>query len=379
MNRVRLAIAALALAGVIGVVYERYAPASSAVQPTARSRPSGVPVVAAQVEQKAMPVEIEAIGTVQPIATVALRSRVDSQISEVHFKEGDAVHEGDLLFTLDSRAIAAQLRQAQANLAKDQAQLQNARRDVERYRQLVAKDYVSRQQFDTAQATADSLVATIDSDQAMIDNLAAQLTYYEIKAPISGRTGSVAAKAGNLIRSGDAALTTINQISPIYVSFSVPQRLVDDLRFAMKGGPVKVRVVSQGNRPVDGEIAFIDNAIDVASGTINVRATVPNADEELWPGEFVTVTTTLRVEPDAIVVPAPAVQIGQNGSYVFVIKPDKTVEMRPVTVARSQHGQTVIAQGLTKDERIVVDGQLRLTVGSPVEERPATAAREAGV
>jgi membrane fusion protein, multidrug efflux system len=376
MKRVGWVIAVLAVLGLGGLAYQHYWPiAKGSAQVAAnRVRPPGVPVIATQVAQKAMPVEIDAIGTVQPIASVAVRSRVDSQISAVHFNEGDAVHEGDPLFTLDSRAVAAQLRQAQANLAKDQATLQNAKRDVERYRQLVAKDYVSRQQFDTAQATADSLVATIDADQAMIDNLSTQLTYYEIKAPIGGRTGAISAKIGNLIRATDsAALTTINQISPIYVSFSVPQRLVDELRAAMKAGPVKVRVAAQGESPVEGFVAFIDNSIDVQSGTIAVRATIPNDDETLWPGEFVSVTTILRVEPDAVVVPAPAVQIGQNGTYVFVIKPDQTVDVRPVTVERSQGGESIIAKGLAKDERIVVDGQLRLTVGSRIEERPAVA------
>lgn len=377
MNRVRLAVASLAVAAALGVVYERYSPASSAVQPpaSARARQAGVPVVAGVVEQKPMPVEIDTIGTVQPIASVTLRSRVDSQITEVHFKEGDAVREGDLLFTLDDRTVAAQLRQAQATLAKDQAQLANAKRDVERYKTLVAKDYVSRQQFDTAQATADSLVATIAADQAMVDNMAAQLTYYQIKAPISGRTGTVPFKAGNLIRGGDTtALTTINQISPIYVTFAIPQRMADDLRDAMKAGPVGVRVASQGGEPVDGQVAFVDNTMDVNSGTIAVRAAIANEDERLWPGEFVTVTTTLRVEPQAIVVPGGAVQIGQDGTYVFVIKPDKTVEMRAVTVARAQHGESVIASGLAKGERIVLEGQLRLTVGSRVDERPSVAA-----
>lgn len=370
MNRVRVVLASLLVLGGLGLAYERYAPA--AVQPAARGRSEAVPVVSGTVEQKPMPVEIDAIGTVQPIASVTVRSRVDSQITAVHFKEGDAVRQGDLLFTLDARTVEAQLRQAEATLTKDQAQLANARRDVERYRTLVAKDYVSRQQFDTAQATAESLAATIAADQAMVDNIKTQLTFFEIRAPIGGRTGAVPFKAGNLVRSGDAsALTTINQISPIYVSFAVPQRMADDLRDAMRAGPVPVRVAVQGGERVDGSVAFVDNAIDVSSGTINVRATVGNDDERLWPGEFVTATATLRVETDAVVVPEGAVQIGQDGSYVFVIKADQTVEMRPVTVARTQHGETVVARGLTAGERIVLEGQLRLTIGTRVEERPA--------
>ena len=373
MRRVWLAVAFLVLAGAGGVAYQTLLlPARSQTPAAPRPFPA-VPVVVATAARETVPVRVETIGTVQPIATVTIKSRIDGFIDKVLVEDGQYVKAGEVLFRLDSRAAQAQLQQVQATLGKDQAMLANARRDVARYAPLVAKDFVSHQQYDTASTNAQALEAAVASDQAAIENSKVLLTYYTMVAPIDGRVGAVLIKAGNSIKANDLPLATINQIKPIYVSFALPQTELPAIRDAMSRGPVEVSVRATGDQgpPITGAIAFFDNTVDTTSGTINVRAKFDNDAQRLWPGQFVNVAATTRVDVAAIVVPPAAVQVGQDGKYVFVIKPDNTAEARPVTVSRTVDGKSVIAKGVAEGERVVIDGQSRLTDGTRVEIRSA--------
>jgi membrane fusion protein, multidrug efflux system len=371
MKRVTIAVAFVAVAAAGGIAYQTFV-LKAAEPPRATTAAPAVPVLIAPAAHKPMPVRVDAIGTVQPIATVAVKSRVDGEIAEVKISDGQAVKAGDVLFVLDTRAAEAQLKQAEATLVKDRAQLENAKRDVGRYKPLTEKEFVSRQQLDTAQTNVASLEATVLADQAIIDTFKVQLTYYTIRSPLDGRVGTIALKTGNAVKAQDTiSLVTINQIKPIYVSYAVPQRELPGIRAAVGAGTVPVQASVPGDlgTPINGKIFFFDNQIDPTTGTISLKAIFDNADERLWPGEFVNVSSTLRVETDAVTVPSSAVQVGQNGSYVFVVKQDNTVEMRPVTVNRTVGNESVISKGLNADERVVTDGQLRLTNGSRVEIR----------
>jgi membrane fusion protein, multidrug efflux system len=375
MKRVTIAAVFLAILVVGGIAYQTLVLRAAEPPKSAPSGAPAVPVVIAPVARKAMPVRVDAIGTVQPIATVAVKSRVDGQIAEVRIADGQHVKTGDVLFVLDTRAAEAQLKQSEATLVKDRAQLENAKRDVARFKPLTEKDFISRQQMDQVSTTAASLEATLNADQATVDTFRVLLTYYTIRSPMDGRVGTISLKTGNAVKSQDTiSLVTINQIKPIYVSYSVPQRELPGIRAALTAGavPVQVSVPGDPEGAVTGKIFFFDNQIDATTGTISVKAIFENADERLWPGEFVNVSTTLRIEPEAIVVPASAVQVGQNGSFVFVVKADNTVEFRPVTVGRTIDRESVITKGLNGDERVVTDGQLRLTNGSRVEIRTSS-------
>jgi len=345
------AIAAVAAVAAIG--YAAFAPPRVA---TAPARPP-VPIMVATVTRRPMPVRVDTIGAVQTIANVVVKSRVDGYITDVLIKDGQFVKAGEVMFKLDDRAARAQLEQMKA-------QLENAKRDVARYRPLVAQAFVSRQIYDTAVANEAAL-------QAQVDNLQAQLSYYTIIAPIDGRAGTINIKTGNSIKANDLPLVTVNQISPIYVGFTLPQGELPGLREAMAKGPVTVDVKPGGDNgaPIAGKLAFFDNTVDVNSGTIAAKAIFNNAQQRLWPGQFVNVSVTERVDPDALTVPAPAVLIGQNTTYVYVIKDGKTAQMQPVTVARTIDGESVITKGLTAGDQVATDGQLRLTNGSKVEIR----------
>jgi multidrug efflux system membrane fusion protein len=310
---------------------------------------------------------------VQPLATVVVKSRIDGQIAKVHIKDGQEVKAGDILFTLDSRALEAQLKQAEAMVVRDRAQLANAKREAERQGELVTKNYTSTSKYEEVRTQVATFEASVRSDEAAAENLKIQLSYTTITSPINGRAGAIALKDGNNVKANDTiTLVTINQVHPIYVSFSVPQVQLAEIREAMRLGPIEARVQPIGESDVShdkGTLAFIDNAIDVATGTVNLKATFENKRDVLWPGQFVNVRLTLRVEPDATVVPQAAVQIGQNGTYVYVAKPDDTAEARPVKVGRTVNGETVVTEGLGEGERIVVDGQLRLISGTKIEPR----------
>lgn len=371
----KLLLAAVLLAGVIAGAYAIYAPRSddSRAAETPQQAPA-VGVVVAPVQTKAMPVQIGTIGRVQTIASVAIKSRIDGVISDVLVRDGQTVNAGDVLFRLDDRQAQAQLHQAQAALARDKAQLENARRDLDRLTPLQQKEYVSRQSVDTARTNVSVQEAAVRADEAQIENLQAQLSYTVIKAPISGRLGTLNYKLGSNVKANDTTtLVTINQIKPIYVSFSVTQSDLAELRAAMAHEKVAVHIRSQSNdfEPLTGEVSYFDNNIDTASNTINVRATLANDQETVWPGQFVDVLITLRVEPNAIVVPSEAVQAGQNGNFLFVVDANSVAHVRPVVVSRTIGNLSVIAKGLEAGETVVTAGQLRIRDGVKVAPRQA--------
>ena len=360
----------------------KFAKASLGAKPEAGAKPSGpvaapprppVSVVIAPAIKGPMPVQLDAIGTIQPVATVALRSRADAQIDQVLVADGAAVKTGDVLVKLDSRQIEAQIKQAEATLGKDNAQLDQANRDVARYADLLSHGTGIQINLDNAKTVVAGLKASILGDQAILENLKVQLTWYTISAPITGRIGTFAAKAGNIIRSGDSSstgtLVTINQITPIYLVFSLPQAKLPELRAAMAAGGAKAVAVPQGlKNGVEGSVAVVDNSIDPATGTITARAIFENPKDILWPGQLCNVRVTLRVEADTVSVPREAVQNGQNGTFVFVIE-DGTAKARPVKVARTQDADAVISEGLKGGEAVVVDGAVLLVNNSKVEIR----------
>lgn len=352
---------------------------SQALQPQqAAAAPPAVPITAAAAVRKPMPIEANVIGTVEAFSTVAVRAQITGELTSVNFKQGDDVQAGQELFTLDRRPLEAALQQATANLARDTAQAANAKAIVDRYEQLVERGIVSREQRDTARSSVAALEGTLAADRAAVENARVQLQYATIRAPISGRTGALIVNAGNLVRANDQTpLVTINQVTPIYVSFALPEPLLPDLRRYMARGTLRVeaRPATVSEPVAVGHITFVDNAVDQTTGTIKVKGTFPNQDRWLWPGQFVNVVVRLTTEAEAIVVPAVAVQNGPEGSYVFVVKPDQTVEMRPVTVARLAGAETVIRDGVTAGETVVTDGHLRLVPGSRVSVRGATSER----
>ncbi len=357
---VRLALlAALSAAAACGKARPREAPP--------------VPVSAATVERRAVPFTIEAPGTVEPLQTVAVQAQVEGVLQRVNFREGDDVRQGQVLFEIDPRPYRAALAQAEAVLARDQAQLANARADVKRFEALVEKEYVTPQQFEQAKTTAASLEATVAADRAAVETARLNLQYATIRAPISGRAGALLVRPGNLVRAnGGTPLVVINQIRPILVRFAVPAPHLPEIQRYRARGPLPVRARPAGGGPEsEGTLAFVDNAVDSATGTILLKAQFPNQDAALWPGEFVSVSLQLYVEPDALVVPTAAVLNGQQGAYVYVVKPDQTTEVRDVRVARPAGDVTVLAGGVEPGERVVTEGQLRLTAGAKVQiKRP---------
>ena len=311
--------------------------------------PAAVPVKTALVQEKALPVTVDALGTVEPRSVVSIRSQVTGQLATVAFEEGAEVKQGDLLFTIDPRPAEVQLEQATAVLARDRTQAASARTTATRYADLLKRGLIPPEQSDQAQAQATALDAAVRADEATVKNAELQKDYTIIRAPVSGRTGALMVQAGNLVRANDTTpLVVINEIAPIYVSFSVPTReLAAVLQPARRGElHVAVTIPDSGEAPEDGRVTFVDNGADPTTGTIRLKATFANADRHLWPGQLVTVALRLRTEPNAIVVPSEAVQTGQDGTYVFVVKADKTVEMRPVDVERTADGVSVIRKGL---------------------------------
>lgn len=341
-----------------------------------RANPGGaVPVVVMPVTRDAMPVMVDAVGTVQSIASVQIKPRMDSQIMKVNVEEGALVKEGDILFELDARTLKAQLGQIEAQIRKDQAQVTQARRDLQRNEELLAKNAGTVVQRDNANTALKAAEAQLEADEAARASVQTLLTYTEIRAPVSGRIGSIANKAGAVVRTGDnsatSTLATINQIDPIYVTFAIPQVILPDLRAAMAKGPVTVTAIIDDSKKQSGEMAFIENTVDPNTGTVTAKARIGNANELLWPGQFVKVEIVLGIESDAISVPASAVQLGLQGPFVFVIK-DGVAELRQVTVKRTQDGRAVIGKGVESGEQVVVDGQLRLVQGASVTIRPPT-------
>ena len=349
-------------------------PTGSASQGRAGGGRSGggqaVPVVAATAVQKAIPIQIHAVGNVEAYTTVSVKSQVTGVLTQAHFKEGQDVKKGQLLFTIDPRPFEAALKQAEANLARDTAQVRNLREQVRRYAELVEKQYVSREQYDQIKTNADAAEAVVDADKAAVENARVQLSYCYIYSPVNGRVGSLLVNEGNLVRVNDGApLVVINQLTPINVTFAIPEQHLAEIKRRMASGRliVAAKFPSDEGRPEEGFLAFVDNAVDRTTGTIKLKAEFQNRDRRLWPGQFINVALTLTTQGEAVVVPSEAIQVGPEGQYVFVIKQDRRVEMRPITIGQTQEGEAVIAKGLTAGEQVVREGQFLLGPGSRVD------------
>lgn len=332
-----------------------------------------VPVSAAYSELRTIPVQITAIGTGEAYSTVSVKSMVSGQIMKVFYKDGQYVRKGQLLFEIDRRPYEAALLQARANMARDKAIYQNDKRDAKRYELLVKKDYVPREQYDQIRSNAVAQGAVVDADKAAIQNIMVQLDYCMIRSPIDGRTGSTQIQLGNVVKANDVPMLTIARVNPIYVDFSVPERYLPEIKKYNRAGGLKVAAAIPGlpaNAPEMGRLTFINNQVDAATGTILLKGTFPNAKRLLWPGQFANVTVELTTAPNSVIVPSQAVQNGQEGQYVFVIKPDMSVDMRPVRTGVTYDGFTVIEKGISQREHVVTDGQMRLVPGAKVSIKP---------
>jgi len=337
-----------------------------------QDRKQAVPVTVATAVNKDIPVQLKSFGTVEALATVSIKSQVGGTLTTAPFKEGQAVKQGDLLFTIDPNSYEAALKQAQANVIKDQAMAANARRQADHLSELLQKGAATRDEYDTARSSADSLAAAVLADQAAVETAKLQLGYCTIRSPINGVVGGLLINVGNLIKANDVPLITINQTRPIYVTFSVPQQHLRDIKKYMAAD----RLTVEAAPPTDpdhishGVLDFVDNAVDTSTGTIRLKGLFPNDDGLLWPGEFVKVLLTLTTERDAVVVPSEAVMTGQSGQFTFVVKDDLTVQSRPVKVGRNLDGLTVIDEGIAAGEKVVTDGQLRLVQGAKIQLKP---------
>ena len=331
-----------------------------------------IPVSVAHVIQKTLPVQLRAVGIVEAYSTVSVRSQITGTLTNVHFKEGQDVKKGELLFTIDPRPFEAALKQVEANLARDLAQLENAVQQARRYGELVKKQYVSQEQYDQIRTNAGALEAVVQADKAAVENAKVQLGYCYIYSSVTGRTGSLLVSEGNLVRVNDATpLLVINQVSPIYVNFSVPEQHLSEIKKRMASGQLKVDAIFPQNEDLgeQGVVSFVDNAVDRTTGTIRLKGTFANSSRWLWPGQFVNALVTLATQPDAVVVPAQAVQAGQDGQHVFVVTSEKTAELRKVVVNRTVDGEAVIEEGLKPGETVVTDGQFQLAPGVKVETK----------
>ena len=387
MNFLRISIAVL----LVSTVW------SCTAQTAAPPPPSGVPVVVAKVSQKLMPVEVASVGNVEPLSTVAIKAQVSGELLQVHFKEGDFVRKGQLLFTIDSRSFQgtvgtmeaniakdqAQLKQAEANVARDTAQLEYTQAEARRYANLLQQGLISTDSSEQVRSQANAAEQSVRADRAAIENVHAvlevdqhaltaaklQLSYCTIYSPIDGRTGAVMLKPGNLIKSADAPIVVINQTDPIYVNFTVPQQYWPEIKKNMNAGALHVTatVAQDAGHGQQGSVIFVDNAVDATTGTLHIKASFENSQNQFLPGMFVNVVLRLSEEPNAKVVPTQALTEGQNGTFVYVVKPDNSVELRPVVSSRSHEGVAAIDKGLELDEIVVVDGQARLTAKSKVQ------------
>jgi membrane fusion protein, multidrug efflux system len=358
----------VALAGGLGLWH------LTSTTPSAQAAPPGssaaIPVTVGHAEAKDVPVFLTGLGTVQAFNNVTIKSRVDGPITQVFFTEGQEVKAGDRLFQIDPRPFQAMLEQAQGNKAKDEAQLAGAQRDLARYAKLVPQGFQTGQSYEDQKATVGQLQGTVAADQAQIDTAQLNLDYANIRSPIDGRTGARLVDVGNLVQASQGvALVTIAQLKPIFVSFTVPQASLGDIRSSQADGTLPVVVEGQeATAPIaTGKLTLIDNQIDATTGTIHLKATFDNADEKLWPGEFVNVRLITSQRKNAVTVPAQKVMQGPNGAYAYVVKPDDTVERRQVQVAATNDGSAVISKGIAAGEAVVVDGQYRLTDGARIK------------
>jgi len=367
---------ALLLVGVLATMLlgsscKRHDDAAKAAPP----RPPA-PVTVAKATLADVPVTVETVGTVQATSSITVRSRVSGELMKVHFREGDDVKEGQLLFSLDKRPMQALLAQATANKARDQALADEARADVTRYEGLVAKDYVTKGEYDTMKSRAASLDAAVTAGQSVVDNARLQLQYAELRAPMDGRTGSLLVHEGNLVRADDTALVVIHRLKPIDVAFSAPEQDLPEIRRWSALGPLTVEATPRGSQaePVSGQLSFIDNEVDRATGTIALKSSFENGDGALWPGQFADVRLRLSTLSNAVVVPSEAVQSSQSGLFVYIVKPDMTAELRHVEVGTTRDGLAVVRSGVQAGEQVVTDGQLQVTQGGKVEIKTQAAA-----
>jgi multidrug efflux system membrane fusion protein len=332
--------------------------------------PRTVPVTIALAVHKDVPMQINAIGAVESMNTVQVKTMINGEITSVAFKEGQEVRRGQLLFRLDRRPLEAELRRAEATLAKDRATSMNAKADARRYAALGKEGVVAQQTTDQMQTAAAASEELVRADEAAVQNAKVQLQYAEIASPITGKTGNLAVQLGNVVKANDAALVSINQIEPIYVTFTIPEQFLGEVKKYMAQRKLAVAAaVPNEPQPSVGALTFVDNAVDRQTGTIRLKGTFDNKDRRLWPGQFVNVTLTLATQPNAIVVPTQAVQAGQQGQYVYVIKADNTAESRAVKVSRTIAGQAVVESGVQAGDKVVTDGQLRLVPGAKVDVR----------
>ena len=364
----------LVLVVIAGLLLYRLLPGTRAA---ATKGPPPVPVTVASVSTKTVPFRLYAIGNVVAFNSVAVKARVDGQIDSVHFKEGDLVKKGAVLFNIDSRPFVAALDQARANLAKDQASYERAKAQDVRYQDLLKQNFISQDAYEQVRTNAQTAQATVRADEAAVENAKLQVDYCTIKSPIDGYAGRIQIQIGNLVKANDTnPLVTINQIMPVYASFSVPEQNLAAIREHQASGDLVVQAALPNSQhpPITGRLSFIDNSADTTTGTINLKAEFANTDTALWPGQFVNVVMTLYQQKDALVVPSAAIQSGPAGQYVFVVKPDDTVELRNVKIARSEGDDSIVATGLKSGERVVTVGQLRLAPGSKIMSASAAPA-----
>ena len=369
-GRLRLVVAAVALVAAAVALGLYFTNDSRAKEKRSASGPMAIPVVVAAAVQQSIPVRLQAIGNVEAFSTVALKARVDGQIVAVNFTEGQEVKKGDVLFRVDPRPYQAALRQAEANALRDAAARDQARSQERRYQELLDKNFVSKEAYAQIATNAQVAEANAKASQAALENAQLSLAYCTIASPIDGYTGKVLLQAGNLVKANDVnPLVVINQVKPVYVNFAVPEQQLPTVRKYMALGALAVQAVGGGDAVLaQGELIFVDNAVDPSTGTIRMRAQFDNRDASLWPGQFVNVSVKLYDQTDAIVIPARAVQTGPQGSYVYIVRADMTAELRRITVERGE-GERAVIKGLASGERVVTRGALRLAPGARVEIR----------
>jgi multidrug efflux system membrane fusion protein len=376
--------------GIFGYIWQsRSRTAASSAAPAGRGRVRGAggagsaatPVLVSKVGQKTVPIEARAIGTVEAYSTVSIRSQIAGQLMETHFKEGDFVRKGQLLLTIDPRPYEAVLAQAKAELARDKAVAVNNRAQASRYLQLLAAGVVPAQQTESFTSAADASDATVSADEAAVQTAQINVEYCNIFSPIDGRTGSLMVKPGNLVKAADVPILVINQLNPIFVDFTLPQQYLPDVKKYMAAGSLTVTATlpNDASASEQGTLTFVDNSVDVTTGTIPLRATFANTQNRLWPGLYVNVVLRLSQENDAVVVPTAAIMQSQNGPVVYVVKADRTAEARTVVTNRTVEDETVIVAGLKPGETIVTDGQALLIDGSNVQIKNDSGAAEPAV
>jgi multidrug efflux system membrane fusion protein len=344
-------------------------------------RAPAIPVVAETAARKTVALQLRAIGNVETVDTVTVKPQVGGELVGVHFREGTDVKAGQALFTIDSRPYEAALHQAEATLARDEASARNARLEAQRAESLFEQGVLSREQYDALHNSADALDAAVRADRAGVEAARLNLGYCRIRSPIDGRAGSLLVQRGNVVKAIDGGpLVVINRVDPVFVSFSVPERRLGEVKTAQAAGRLSVEAIVAGEeaRPLSGELTFLDNAVDSTTGTIRLKGTFPNKERRLWPGQFVNVRLSTGTRPDVVVVPTPAIETGQSGTFVFVVRKDLTVEARPVVAGQEVDGEVIVEKGVEAGERVVTDGQIRLVPGAKVELKPPVTAPSPG-